>query len=58
MRSIVDLFTDVLPAGCVQRASRHVAAVTAKFASARGMTARFLSLNDPQGRHTVRVGSL
>ena len=52
------LFTDVLPAGGVQRAGRHVAAVTAKFASDRGMTARFLSLNDPQGLHTVRVGSL
>ena len=58
MSSIVGLFTDVLPAGGVQRASRHVAAVTAKFASDRGMAARFLSLNDPQGLHTVRVGSL
>jgi glycosyltransferase involved in cell wall biosynthesis len=58
MNSIVGLFTDVLPAGGVQRASRHVAAVTAKLASGRGMTARFLSLNDPQGLHTVRVGSL
>jgi glycosyltransferase involved in cell wall biosynthesis len=58
MNSIVGLFSDVLPAGGVQRASRHVAAVTAKLASDRGMTARFLSLNDPQGLHTVRVGSL
>jgi phosphatidylinositol alpha-1,6-mannosyltransferase len=58
MNSIVGLFTDVLLAGGVQRASRHVAAVTAKFASDRGMAARFLSLNDPQGLHTVRVGSL
>jgi glycosyltransferase involved in cell wall biosynthesis len=58
MSSIVGLFTDVLPAGGVQRASRHVAAVAAKFASGRGMSARFLSLNDPQGLHTVRVGSL
>src|SRR6202051_2709204 len=58
MISIVGLFTDVLPAGGVQRAGRHVAAVTAQFASDRGMTARFLSLNDPQGLHTVRVGSL
>jgi glycosyltransferase involved in cell wall biosynthesis len=56
--SIVGLFTDVLPAGGVQRAGRHVAAVAAKFASDRGMSARFLSLNDPQGLHTVRVGSL
>jgi glycosyltransferase involved in cell wall biosynthesis len=58
MNSIVGLFTDVLPAGGVQRASRHVAAVAAKFASGRGMSARFLSLNDPQGLQTVRVGSL
>jgi phosphatidyl-myo-inositol dimannoside synthase len=58
MSSIVGLFTDVLPAGGVQRASRHVAAVTAKLAADRGMAARFLSLNDPQGLHTVHVGSL
>jgi phosphatidylinositol alpha-1,6-mannosyltransferase len=58
MSSIVGLFTDVLPAGGVQRASRHVGAVAAKFASDCGTSARFLSLNDPQGLHTVRVGSL
>lgn len=58
MNSIVGLFTDVLPPGGVQRVGRHVAAVTAKFASGRGMAARFLSLNDPQGLHNVRVGSL
>src|ERR1700680_4848478 len=58
MSSIVGLFTDVLPAGGVQRASRHVAAVAAKVAADCGMAARFLSLHDPQGLHTVRVGSL
>ncbi len=58
MSFIVGLFTDVLPMGGVQRAGRHVAAVTAKFAADHGMTARFLSLNDPQGLHTVRVGPL
>jgi glycosyltransferase involved in cell wall biosynthesis len=58
MTSIIGLFTDVLPLGGVQRASRHVAAVAAKFASERGMTVRFLSLNDPKGLHTVRVGQL
>jgi phosphatidylinositol alpha-1,6-mannosyltransferase len=58
MNSIVGLFTDLLPAGGVQRVSRHVAAVAAKFASERGVSARLLSLNDPQGLHTVRVGSL
>ena len=58
MNSIVGLFTDVLPAGGVQRAGKHVAAVTAKLAADRGMAARFLSLNDAQGLHTVRVGAL
>ncbi len=58
MSSIVGLFTDVLAAGGVQRASRHVAAVTAKVASDRGMAARFLSLNDLQGLHTAHVGTL
>ncbi|HEX3375934.1 MAG TPA: glycosyltransferase family 4 protein [Candidatus Acidoferrales bacterium] len=58
MSSIVGLFTDVLPPGGVQRAGRHVAAVVAKFAGDRGITVRFLSLNDPQGLHTVRVGQL
>jgi glycosyltransferase involved in cell wall biosynthesis len=58
MSTIVGLFTDVLPAGGVQRAGRHVAAVSAQVASERGMTARFLSLNDPQGLHSVHVGPL
>ncbi len=58
MRLIVGLFTELLAPGGVQRAGRHVAAVTAKFAFDSGMTARFLSLNDPQGLHTVRVGKL
>src|SRR5437868_3322119 len=56
MKMIVGLFTDLLSAGGVQRAGRHVAAVAAKFATEHGFTYRFLSLNDPQGLHTVRVG--
>lgn len=58
MSSIVGLFTDLLPSGGVQRAGRHVAAVTARFAADRGLTVHFLSLNDPPGSHTIRVGSL
>jgi glycosyltransferase involved in cell wall biosynthesis len=58
MSSIIGLFTDVLPAGGVQRAGRHVAAVAGKFAYDHGMSVRFLSLNDPQGLHPVRVGKL
>jgi phosphatidylinositol alpha-1,6-mannosyltransferase len=53
---IVGLFTELLSAGGVQRAGRHAAAVAAKFAAERGFAYRFLSLNDPRGPHTVRVG--
>jgi phosphatidylinositol alpha-1,6-mannosyltransferase len=53
---IVGIFSELLLAGGVQRAGRHVAAVAAKFASERGIPYRFVSLNDPQGLHTVRVG--
>ena len=55
---LVTLLPDVMATGGVQLAGRHVAAVTAKLASVRGMATRFLSLNDPQGLHTVRVGPL
>jgi glycosyltransferase involved in cell wall biosynthesis len=55
--TIVGLFTDLLSAGGVQRASRHIAAVASKFAASREISYRFFSLNDPQGLHTVRVGS-
>jgi glycosyltransferase involved in cell wall biosynthesis len=55
---IIGLFPELLASGGVQRAGRHVAAVTAKYAFDCGMTTRFLSLNDPQGLHTVRVGKL
>lgn len=58
MISIVGLLPDVFPSGGIQRASRHVAAVSAKFAADHNITVRFLSMNDPQGLHTVRVGSL
>lgn len=54
---IVGLFTEVLSPGGVQRAGRHVAAVALDFGAQRGIACRFLSLNDPQGLHTVRVGS-
>jgi len=53
---IVGLFMEMLAAGGVQRASRHVAAVAAKFAAERGLPYRFLSFTDPQGLHTLRVG--
>jgi phosphatidylinositol alpha-1,6-mannosyltransferase len=53
---IVGLFTELLIPGGVQRAGRHVAAVVAEFAAEHGDSCRFLSLNDPQGLHTVCVG--
>ena len=52
---IVGLFTEMLSAGGVQRSSRHTAAVTATFAAQHGLPCRFLSLNDPQGLHPLRV---
>ena len=54
---IVGLFTELLSTGGVQRAGRHVAAVASAFGAQRGIPCRFLSLNDPQGLHPVRVGS-
>ena len=54
---IIGLFTEMLSTGGVQRAGRHVAAVAAEFGAERAVSCRFLSLNDPQGLHTVRVGS-
>ena len=57
MSLIIGLFTQVLSTGGVQRAGRHAAAVTSAFAAERGFSCRFLSLNDPQGLHSVRVGS-
>jgi phosphatidylinositol alpha-1,6-mannosyltransferase len=54
---IVGLFTEMLSTGGVQRAGRHVAGVASEFAAQRGIPCRFLSLNDPQGLHPVRVGS-
>lgn len=53
---IIGLFTEVLSAGGVQRAGRHAAAVAAGFAAEHKLAHCFLSLNDPPGDHTVRVG--
>jgi phosphatidylinositol alpha-1,6-mannosyltransferase len=53
---IVVLFTEVLAVGGVQRAGRHVAAVVTSWAARHGDRCRFLSLNDPAGETSVRVG--
>jgi len=57
MSLIVGLFPGLNSTGGVQRAGRHVAAVAAQLASERRFAYRFLSLNDPQGLHTVRFAS-
>jgi phosphatidyl-myo-inositol dimannoside synthase len=56
MSLLIGLFTEVLSPGGVQRAGRQVAAVASVFAAQRGISCRFLSLNDPPGLHSVRVG--
>ena len=47
---IVGLFPELLTAGGVQRAGRHVAAILARYADEQGWESQFLSLNDPNGR--------
>lgn len=53
---IVGLFPDLLPAGGVQLAGRHTAAVLGRLAREHGWATQFLSLNDPVGDHEIRVG--
>ena len=55
---IVGLFPDLLPAGGVQLAGRHTAAVLARFAKERGSEIRILSLNDPEGEHQLSVAGV
>jgi phosphatidyl-myo-inositol dimannoside synthase len=52
---IIGLFPDLLPAGGVQQAGRHTAAVLAGLAAERGCDAQFLSLNDSPGEHELNV---
>lgn len=53
---IVGLFPELLGAGGVQRAGRHIAAALAAYARRAGMGHSFLSLNDPAGCHSGAVG--
>jgi glycosyltransferase involved in cell wall biosynthesis len=53
---ILGLFPELLPAGGVQRICRHAAAVLYRYAEERGERCTLLSLNDPEGHRTVRVG--
>lgn len=54
---IAGLFTELLAAGGVQTAGRHTAAVLSAIARERGVSYRFLSLNDPKGDHESRVSN-
>lgn len=54
---ILGLFTELLGSGGVQRIGRHTAAVLSSVAAEWSWDYRILSLNDPPGRHMLRVGS-
>jgi phosphatidylinositol alpha-1,6-mannosyltransferase len=54
---IIGLFPELEPAGGIQRAGRHLAAVMTEFASSRGMPCRLLSLNDTPELHRMCVGT-
>ncbi len=53
---VIGLFPELLAPGGIQRASRHIGTVLSAFALERGLSYRFLSLNDPAGLHTIQVG--
>ncbi len=55
---ILGLFTQLLTAGGIERVGRHTAVVLAAHAREVGTQYRILSLNDPTGRHEVRVGDM
>jgi phosphatidylinositol alpha-1,6-mannosyltransferase len=55
---ILGLFPELLAVGGVQTAGRHTAAVLGGAAEQHGVLYRFLSLNDPEGEHEIRVGEL
>ncbi len=54
---IIGLFPELNPAGGIQRAGRHLAAVMTEFAESRGMECRLLSLNDSAELHRLQVGT-
>jgi len=55
-RVIIGLFSELEPAGGIQRAGRHLAAVITEFAASRKMECRLLSLNDTPELHRLSVG--
>ena len=55
-RVLTGLFPELEAPGGIQRAGRHLALVMSEFAAARQMEYRFLSLNDTQELHRMKVG--
>lgn len=55
-RVLIGLFPELDAPGGIQRAGRHLAYVMSEFAAAKKMEYRFLSLNDSQELHRMRVG--
>lgn len=55
---IVGLFPELEAIGGVQLAGRQTAAALAAIARERGWSCRFLSLNDPAGEHSLKVGGV
>lgn len=53
---LLGLFTGLLSHGGVDRVGRHIALVLQDYARERGLTCRFLSLNDPGGEQRVCLG--
>jgi phosphatidylinositol alpha-1,6-mannosyltransferase len=55
-RVLIGLFPELDAPGGIQRAGRHLALVMSEFAAGREMEYRFLSLNDTQELHRMKVG--
>jgi phosphatidyl-myo-inositol dimannoside synthase len=55
-RVLIGLFPELDAPGGIQRAGRHLALVLSEYAAAKKEEYRFLSLNDTQELHRMRVG--
>ena len=55
-RVLIGLFPELNAPGGIQRAGRHLAFVMSEYAASHKMESRFLSLNDTQELHRMRVG--
>lgn len=55
LRVLIGLFPELDAPGGIQRAGRHMAFVLSEFAASKKMEYRFLSLNDTQELHRMRI---